>query len=300
MPRVDLGGLHPPRVLTAPSPAQLLSYRNLNDDTIPQVGALQVTANIVFGYATWVPFPPPWCCPRLPHSRASGTHPAWVWSGAGAQPRLYHILLRAASSPWSMLEVLGVAAPSPLQGWGMLAALLSSGQCPRGSKHRGSSGIWAEDALNIQDLATALWLSFPRAQWGLEGSHGWSPSLPHPRRCADAEAYELSQGELSNGVFVSFLKRWLLDDEKITVLLDKVAEGEWRAAGTPGDGSVPHRRPLSLSSPRRHGHPGDHAGPPGAGAPQQPLGEESADGPHPRPGPGRDLRQEPAVGQGPW
>ncbi|NWW86257.1 MALT1 protein, partial [Rhynochetos jubatus] len=45
--------------------------------------------------------------------------------------------------------------------------------------------------------------------------------------CADAEAYELSQGELSNGIFVTFLKRWLLEDEKITVLLDKVAEGEW-------------------------------------------------------------------------
>ncbi|NXG76955.1 MALT1 protein, partial [Baryphthengus martii] len=42
--------------------------------------------------------------------------------------------------------------------------------------------------------------------------------------CADAEAYELSQGELSNGIFITFLKRWLLEDEKITVLLDKVAE----------------------------------------------------------------------------
>ncbi|NXL85022.1 MALT1 protein, partial [Alectura lathami] len=42
--------------------------------------------------------------------------------------------------------------------------------------------------------------------------------------CADADAYELSQDELSNGIFVSFLKRWLLQDEKITVLLDKVAE----------------------------------------------------------------------------
>nr|XP_033813376.1 mucosa-associated lymphoid tissue lymphoma translocation protein 1-like isoform X2 [Geotrypetes seraphini] len=42
--------------------------------------------------------------------------------------------------------------------------------------------------------------------------------------CADAEAYEISQGELSNGIFVSFLKKWLLKDEKITVLLDKVAE----------------------------------------------------------------------------
>ncbi|XP_029469421.1 mucosa-associated lymphoid tissue lymphoma translocation protein 1-like [Rhinatrema bivittatum] len=42
--------------------------------------------------------------------------------------------------------------------------------------------------------------------------------------CADAEAYEISQGELSNGIFVSFLKKWLLQDEKVTVLLDKVAE----------------------------------------------------------------------------
>lgn len=46
-----------------------------------------------------------------------------------------------------------------------------------------------------------------------------------PLRCVDAEAYELSQGELFNGIFVSFLKRWLLEEEKITVLLDKVAEG---------------------------------------------------------------------------
>lgn len=84
----------------------------------------------------------------------------------------------------------------------------------------------------------------------MEGCHGWSPPLPRPCRCADAEAYELSQGELSNGVFVSFLKRWLLDDEKITVLLDKVAEGEWRAAGTPGDGSVPHQPPVPLVPPQ--------------------------------------------------
>ncbi|KFO78529.1 Mucosa-associated lymphoid tissue lymphoma translocation protein 1, partial [Cuculus canorus] len=42
--------------------------------------------------------------------------------------------------------------------------------------------------------------------------------------CVDAEAYELRQGELSNGIFVTFLKRWLLEDEKITMLLDKVAE----------------------------------------------------------------------------
>lgn len=76
------------------------------------------------------------------------------------------------------------------------------------------------------------------AQTSLELSSFWGPvprkcqtpyqiqPLPCPCRCADAEAYELSQGELSNGIFVTFLKRWLLEDEKITVLLDKVAEGE--------------------------------------------------------------------------
>ncbi|NWS77123.1 MALT1 protein, partial [Crotophaga sulcirostris] len=57
--------------------------------------------------------------------------------------------------------------------------------------------------------------------------------------CADAEAYELSQGELSNGIFVTFLKRWLLEDEKITVLLDKVAEGEWGAEGDSDPASGP-------------------------------------------------------------
>ncbi|NXT32216.1 MALT1 protein, partial [Pelecanoides urinatrix] len=63
--------------------------------------------------------------------------------------------------------------------------------------------------------------------------------------CADAEAYELSQGELSNGVFVTFLKRWLLEDEKITVLLDKVAEGEWGAAGESDTPRGPCGPPVS-------------------------------------------------------
>lgn len=72
---------------------------------------------------------------------------------------------------------------------------------------------------------------------GERWSPRWSRLLACPRRCADAEAYELSQDELSNGIFVTFLKRWLLEDEKITVLLDKVAEGERGAVGdsdTPG------------------------------------------------------------------
>lgn len=45
-------------------------------------------------------------------------------------------------------------------------------------------------------------------------------------RCQDAEAFELSSSGFANGVFVKFLKKRLLDDEKITVVLDRVAEGE--------------------------------------------------------------------------
>ncbi|KAL4608030.1 hypothetical protein GN956_G24887 [Arapaima gigas] len=42
--------------------------------------------------------------------------------------------------------------------------------------------------------------------------------------CADAEAYEVNKDDLSNGIFMSFLKQRLLEDEKVTVMLDKVAE----------------------------------------------------------------------------
>lgn len=45
--------------------------------------------------------------------------------------------------------------------------------------------------------------------------------------CQDAEAFELSSSGFTNGVFIKFLKERLLEDEKITVLLDSVAEGEW-------------------------------------------------------------------------
>ncbi|NXY49387.1 MALT1 protein, partial [Ceuthmochares aereus] len=63
--------------------------------------------------------------------------------------------------------------------------------------------------------------------------------------CADAEAYELSQGELSNGIFVTFLMRWLLEDEKITVLLDKVAEDMGKLEITRGRQALELRSNLS-------------------------------------------------------
>lgn len=104
----------------------------------------------------------------------------------------------------------------------MLVAAPGNTQGLRAPKLTWIAGIWVEDAPPQRDSC----------------STGEAPSTlthpPHPHRCADAEAYELSQGELSNGVFVTFLKRWLLEDEKITVLLDKVAEGECCAAGLGG------------------------------------------------------------------
>lgn len=44
-------------------------------------------------------------------------------------------------------------------------------------------------------------------------------------RCVDAEAYEVKRDDVSNGIFISFLKRRVCEDEKVTVMLDRVAEG---------------------------------------------------------------------------
>uniref|UniRef100_H3B0U4 MALT paracaspase 2 n=1 Tax=Latimeria chalumnae TaxID=7897 RepID=H3B0U4_LATCH len=63
--------------------------------------------------------------------------------------------------------------------------------------------------------------------------------------CVDAEAYEVNQGELSNGIFISFLKQRLLEDEKITVLLDKVAEDMGKCEITQGRQALELRSNLS-------------------------------------------------------
>lgn len=46
------------------------------------------------------------------------------------------------------------------------------------------------------------------------------------RRCQGAEAFEIQHSGLANGIFMKFLKDRLLEDKKITVLLDEVAEGK--------------------------------------------------------------------------
>ncbi|XP_078054235.1 MALT paracaspase 2 isoform X2 [Mustelus asterias] len=75
--------------------------------------------------------------------------------------------------------------------------------------------------------------------------------------CPDAEAYEISQGELANGIFISFLKKRLLEDEKITVLLDKVAEDMGKCELTRGRQALEIRSSLSERRSLR-----DHIKPP--------------------------------------
>ncbi|XP_031460590.1 mucosa-associated lymphoid tissue lymphoma translocation protein 1-like isoform X2 [Phasianus colchicus] len=186
--------------------------RNLNDDILPQVGALEVTANIVFGYATWVPSHAP--------SLLWGQQDTTPWAGAGmgsssdisALLALHFSLMYGyAVTPWHRSGLPGMLSSMGLE---MLVAAPTSRQHPglRAPMLTWIAGIWVEDVPSQWDSCST----------GEASSTLTHPS--HPHRCADAEAYELSQGELSNGVFVTFLKRWLLEDEKITVLLDKVAE----------------------------------------------------------------------------
>lgn len=63
--------------------------------------------------------------------------------------------------------------------------------------------------------------------------------------CQDAEAFELSSSGCTNGVFVKFLKRRLLDDEKITVVLDRVAEDMGQFDATKGKQALEIRSSLS-------------------------------------------------------
>ncbi|XP_075881919.1 mucosa-associated lymphoid tissue lymphoma translocation protein 1 isoform X2 [Nelusetta ayraudi] len=63
--------------------------------------------------------------------------------------------------------------------------------------------------------------------------------------CQDAEAFELSSSGFTNGVFVKFLKKRLLDDEKITVVLDRVAEDMGHFNATKGKQALEIRSSLS-------------------------------------------------------
>ncbi|XP_056615702.1 MALT paracaspase 2 [Triplophysa dalaica] len=63
--------------------------------------------------------------------------------------------------------------------------------------------------------------------------------------CVDAEAFEVNKDDLSNGIFMSFLKKRLMEPEKVTVLLDKVAEDMGRCVITQGRQALELRSNLS-------------------------------------------------------
>ncbi|XP_047442202.1 MALT paracaspase 2 [Mugil cephalus] len=63
--------------------------------------------------------------------------------------------------------------------------------------------------------------------------------------CADAEAYEVKREDVSNGIFINFLKRRVCVDEKVTVMLDKVAEDMGRCQITRGRQALELRSNLS-------------------------------------------------------
>ncbi|XP_051977949.1 MALT paracaspase 2 [Xyrauchen texanus] len=63
--------------------------------------------------------------------------------------------------------------------------------------------------------------------------------------CVDAEAFEVNKDDLSNGIFMSFLKKRLMNAEKVTVLLDKVAEDMGRCNITRGRQALELRSNLS-------------------------------------------------------
>lgn len=63
--------------------------------------------------------------------------------------------------------------------------------------------------------------------------------------CADAAAYEVKKENVSNGIFINFLKQRVCEDEKVTVMLDRVAEDMGRCRITHGRQALELRSNLS-------------------------------------------------------
>ncbi|XP_034561958.1 MALT paracaspase 2 isoform X2 [Notolabrus celidotus] len=63
--------------------------------------------------------------------------------------------------------------------------------------------------------------------------------------CVDAEAYEVKRKNVSNGIFISFLKQRVSEDEKVTVMLDRVAEDMGHCRITKGRQALELRSNLS-------------------------------------------------------
>lgn len=51
-------------------------------------------------------------------------------------------------------------------------------------------------------------------------------TIPYSSRSEDAEAYELQDGEFSSGIFMKYLKKHILQEKKVTHMLEDVLEGK--------------------------------------------------------------------------
>ncbi|NWU99518.1 MALT1 protein, partial [Upupa epops] len=86
---------------------------------------------------------------------------------------------------------------------------------------------------------------FERTVRGLERKLDTTLSRNLQSRCQGAEAFEIQQLGLANGIFMKFLKDRLLEDKKITVLLDEVAEDMGKCHLTRGKQALEIRSSLS-------------------------------------------------------
>ncbi|KAF7203015.1 MALT paracaspase 2 isoform X3 [Nothobranchius furzeri] len=63
--------------------------------------------------------------------------------------------------------------------------------------------------------------------------------------CVDAKAYEVNREDVANGIFINFLKQRVCENEKVTIMLDRVAEDMGRCAIARGRQALELRSNLS-------------------------------------------------------
>lgn len=72
------------------------------------------------------------------------------------------------------------------------------------------------------------WSWPPQTQLGLHAQCRTARALKKYYSCRseDAEAYELQDGEFSSGIFMKYLKKHILQEKKVTHMLEDVLEGK--------------------------------------------------------------------------
>lgn len=100
---------------------------------------------------------------------------------------------------------------------------------PSSLGHNQSTFVLLLEKLTLTQPMESEWSWPPQTYLGLHAQCRTPRTLkkyPYCCRSEDAEAYELQDGEFSSGIFMKYLKKHILQEKKVTHMLEDVLEGK--------------------------------------------------------------------------